>query len=36
MEIQTVIVGWVAIVVALGPALGAVLRRQSRYYPPVR
>jgi hypothetical protein len=36
MEIQTVIVGWVAIVVTLGPALGAVLRRQSRYYPPVR
>jgi hypothetical protein len=36
MDIQTVIVAWVAITIALGPAVGAILRRQSRYYPPVR
>ena len=34
--IQTVIVAWVAITIALGPAVGAILRHQSRYYPPVR
>jgi hypothetical protein len=36
MEIQMVIVGWVVATVALGPAIGAMLRRQSRYYPPAR
>jgi hypothetical protein len=36
MDIQTVIVAWVAISIALCPAVGAILRRQSRYYPPVR
>jgi len=36
MNIETVIIGWAAVTVALGPAIGAILRHQSRYYPPVR
>jgi hypothetical protein len=36
MEIQTVMAGWVVLGFALAPAVGAILRRQSRYYPPAR
>ena len=36
MEIQTVIAGWALLGFALAPAVGVILRRQSRFYPPVR
>jgi hypothetical protein len=36
MLVLTVIVGWIALALVLGLVLGALLRRQSRYYGHVR